>query len=273
MSTTALRHPPSADEHKKGTLLAVAVHVVLLLALALGVSWRSSDPQPLSAELWSATPRIAAPEPPAPAPPPPVPPAPKPQAELPKPPPPAPVPEADIVTEKKPVKPKPEEKPDDKAQLQAQQAREAAERRKQEEARRQQEEARRQAEQERIERQREENLRRMAAQLPSSSPAPSSGTDTVNAAPSASYAGRVRARIRPNIIFTDPVPGGRVVAEVQIDVAPDGRITGRKLTKRSGLATWDEAVLRAIERTEVLPPDVDGRVPPSMVIEFDPNQR
>ena len=35
MSTSALRHPPSADEHRKGTLLALAVHALLLLALAL----------------------------------------------------------------------------------------------------------------------------------------------------------------------------------------------------------------------------------------------
>jgi colicin import membrane protein len=33
---------------------------------------------------------------------------------------------------------------------------------------------------------------------------------------------------------------------------------------------WDETVLRAIDRTEVLPRDVDGRVPSTMVIAFRP---
>ena len=33
---------------------------------------------------------------------------------------------------------------------------------------------------------------------------------------------------------------------------------------------WDDAVLRAIDKTEVLPRDVDGRVPSSMTIDFRP---
>jgi colicin import membrane protein len=271
MSTTALRHPPSADEHKKGTMLAVVVHVLLLLALALGVNWRSHEATPLSAELWSAVPRIAAPEP-ATAPAPPPPPVVKPQAEAPKPAPPPPTPrEADIVTEKV-AKPRPEEtQPDEKALAQAREQAREAERRKQEEARKR-EEARQKEQQARIERQREENLRRLTAQLAGSAPSPSPGTDVVDAGPSASYAGRVRARILPNIIFTDLVPR-RAVAEVQVDVAPDGKITGRKLRKSSGVPAWDDAVLRAIDKTETLPLDVDGRVQPSMLIEFDASQR
>jgi colicin import membrane protein len=31
-------------------------------------------------------------------------------------------------------------------------------------------------------------------------------------------------------------------------------------------------VLRAIDKTEVLPKDVDGRVPPTIVIAFRPNE-
>ena len=269
MSSAALRHPPSADEHKAGTLLAVGVHAALVAALALGVSWRSHEATPLSAELWAAVPRVAAPEP-APPPPPPPPEVAKPKVEAPPPAPPKAVePEAQIVTEKKPVaKPTPDEKQaEEKAQAQAREA----ERRKKEEARKQ-EEARQKQEQERVERQREENLKRLAAQLPGSAPTPSPGTDTRSAGPSATYAGRVRARIFPNIVFTDVVPG-RAVAEVQVSVAPDGKITGRRLSKSSGVPAWDEAVLRAVDRTEQLPQD-EGRDPPaSMVIEFDANKR
>jgi len=263
-SSAALRHPPSADEHTAGTLLAVGVHAVLVAALALGVSWRSHEATPLSAELWAAVPRVAAPEPP----PPPPPEVARPKVEAPPPAPPKVAePEAQIVTEKKPAaKPTPEDKPaEEKAQ-----AREA-ERRKKEEARKQ-EETRQRQEQERVERQREENLKRLAAQLPGSAPTPSPGTDTRSAGPSASYAGRVRARIFPKIVFTDVVPG-RAVAEVQVSVAPDGKITGRRLTRSSGVPAWDEAVLRAVDRTEELPLD-EGREPPaSMLIEFDANKR
>ena len=54
-------------------------------------------------------------------------------------------------------------------------------------------------------------------------------------------------------------------------VAPDGTIVGRKLLTSSGSGTWDETVLRAIDKTEVLPKDVDGRVPPTIDITFRPN--
>ena len=39
----------------------------------------------------------------------------------------------------------------------------------------------------------------------------------------------------------------------------------------SGSPAWDETVLRAIDKTEVLPKDVDGRVPPTIIIAFRPN--
>lgn len=270
-NSAALRHPPSADETTAGTLLALGVHGLLVAALALGVNWRSHEATPLSAELWAAVPRVAAPEA-APPPPPPPPEVAKPKVEAPPPAPPpkAVEPEAQIVTETKPVaKPVPDEKLAEKQAEEKAQAREA-ERRKKDEARKK-EEARKQ-EEARVERQRKENLDRLAAQLPGSAPTPSPGTDTQSAGPSASYTGRVRARIFPNILFTDVVPS-RGVAEVQVSVAPDGKITGRKLTRSSGAPAWDEAVLRAIDRTEQLPLD-EGRAPPaSMLIEFDPNKR
>jgi colicin import membrane protein len=55
-----------------------------------------------------------------------------------------------------------------------------------------------------------------------------------------------------------------------VKVAPDGTITGRRLTKSSGNPAWDEAVLRAIDRTGTLPRDIDGRVPPSMLLGLRP---
>jgi hypothetical protein len=38
----------------------------------------------------------------------------------------------------------------------------------------------------------------------------------------------------------------------------------------SGSTAWDETVLRAIDKTEVLPKDVDGTMPPTFEITFRP---
>ena len=59
-------------------------------------------------------------------------------------------------------------------------------------------------------------------------------------------------------------------AEVEVRAAPDGTITGTRLIQSSGNKAWDDAVLRALQKTETLPRDVDGRVPSSLVIGFRP---
>lgn len=138
---------------------------------------------------------------------------------------------------------------------------------------------------ERVARLREQALQRMQSQLGGAGSAAeagkpgatggspgSTGTASRSAAPSAGYEGRVRARIYPNIVFT----GRRdlsVQASVEVRVATDGSIIGKRLLKSSGVPDWDEAVLRAIDRTEVLPRDTDGRIPPVFELVFDPSKR
>jgi colicin import membrane protein len=53
-----------------------------------------------------------------------------------------------------------------------------------------------------------------------------------------------------------------------VRMAPDGTITSRKVVKPSGVKSWDDAVLRALDKTEVLPRDVDGRVHTPLVLVF-----
>ena len=96
-----------------------------------------------------------------------------------------------------------------------------------------------------------------------------SGTALQSAGPSASYAGRIIGRVKPNIVYTDDIVGNPS-AEVEVRTAPDGTIIGRKLLRSSGIKAWDDAVLKAIDKTEVLPRDTDGRVPPALVISFRP---
>ena len=93
--------------------------------------------------------------------------------------------------------------------------------------------------------------------------------DAENFRPSASYAGRLRAKLKPNIVLFEATRAqisGNPVAEVEVTAAFDGSITARKLIKSSGVKAWDDAVLRAIDKMESLPRDIDGWVPPLLVI-------
>ena len=75
--------------------------------------------------------------------------------------------------------------------------------------------------------------------------------------------------MRPNIVYPDAV-SGNPRAEVEVRAAPDGTIVGVRIVQSSGNKSWDEAVVRALHKTETLPRDVDGRVPSSLVIGFRP---
>ena len=120
-----------------------------------------------------------------------------------------------------------------------------------------------------LEAQRQANLQRMAGLAGASGGPASTGTAQKSSGPSAGYAGRIRASIKPNIVFTEDI-SDNPVAEVEVRTSPDGTIISRKLTTSSGVKSWDEAVLKAIDRTGKLPKDVDGRVPPSLEIRFRP---
>jgi colicin import membrane protein len=88
--------------------------------------------------------------------------------------------------------------------------------------------------------------------------------------PSAGYGGKIQSAIRPNIVFTGQA-AGNPTAVIEVRLLPDGAIASRKIDKSSGVPAWDKAVLEALDRTQRLPKDDDGRVPPVMLIEFKPN--
>ena len=117
--------------------------------------------------------------------------------------------------------------------------------------------------------QRKANIERMTGLAGASGGATARGTQLQSSGPSSSYAGRIRARIKPNIVFVDDI-AGNPAAEVEVRTAPDGTIISSKLTKPSGVKSWDDAVMRAIDKTEVLPRDVDGRVISPLTISFTP---
>lgn len=267
--------PSSLGTGWPGIGMSLLVHGLLLAALAWGVRWQSATPDTVSAELWAAVPQ-ASPPPAAeaaPAPPPP-------RAERP-----APATaqrEADIALEKAR-----RDKVEQERLRQQQAARERVEKERRERAEkaekaekaaraerdakaRAQAEAREKAAAEQREaKQREENLARMMGQLggTGSNAAKTAGSGGAGGAPSASYAGRIVAAIKPNVVFAENLPGNPA-AEVEVRAGPGGTIIGRTLLRSSGHPEWDDAVLRAIDRTGSLPKDVDGRVPSRLTITF-----
>lgn len=89
--------------------------------------------------------------------------------------------------------------------------------------------------------------------------------------PSEGYGNRIRLRIKPNITFDPSKTVGNPKAEVEVRTDSNGNIISRTLTKPSGDEAWDKAVLKAIDKTEVLPKDVDGRVFSPLNLTFLPN--
>jgi colicin import membrane protein len=272
------RRPQRPGGMGRGAMMALLVHAGLLIALAFGVSWRSREPAGASAELWASVPQVAAPA--AVEPPPPPLPKPLPKVEVKPveaPPPPKPdTRDADIAIEKAKAAEK-ERREEQEREKQERLKAEKLEREKAEKAEKLEREkaeraeaAKAAAEAERTAKLREENLKRMQGMAGATGAPQSTGTAQRDAGPSANYAGKIVARVRPNIVLTDSVPP-TVRAEVEVRAAPDGTITGRRLTKSSGNPTWDEAVLRAIDRTGDLPKDDNGKVPSSIVIGFTPS--
>ncbi|MFT3856131.1 MAG: cell envelope integrity protein TolA [Aquabacterium sp.] len=278
--------PRDADGWVPGTAMAFGVHLMLVAALALGVRWKIDNPQVIEAEMWSEIPRAMAP---ADVPPPPPVEVQKPQERAPDPkeeeaePPKETIPDLVVAAKpkkeekKKPKKPvevfetappkvakKAEKKPEKKAPEPTVQAKAPAKNTEppvKSKVTSPDGTAKAAAEREA---QRNARLERMMNELGGL------GTSQSSAGPSASYAGRLRARIKPRIVFTDMV-SGNPAAVVEVRCGPDGRIIARKLVESSGIPRWDDAVIRAIDATEVLPPDENGRVPPVMQISFKPN--
>ena len=252
------------------------MHALLVGGLAWSTRWKSSTPVSVEAELWSSTSQSAAP---APQPPPPasLPPPPPPPTPVPRLAPPPPVekvePAPDIALEKKREKEKEKEKEKarEREEEDKQKKLQQAEKLKQQKQQKQEQlakdkkatEAREEQElKETLRKEREEKLARLTGG------APGRGTADANKGFSAGYQGRIAARIKPNITFNGERSGGKTTVEIRL--GSDGTILSKRITKSSGNPAWDAAVLRAIEKTEQVPKDTDGRIPPSMELVFDP---
>ncbi len=274
-SDAHLEFAPAPDGgNGRALVLAVGVHALLLLALNWGTLW-SQQPQDMSveAELWSAIPQPVAPkaqaltEPVA---------APTPEPE------PLPEPPLPVEPPAKPAKaPPPVVEPqiaiDKLKKKQAEEKQQAQEEKKAKLKAEKEEESKRKAQEKQEAKEAEERHRQAVKRLQSMAGSAGTPVDTGVApkasGPSATYIGRLRAKVKPNITFPDnflQTVSGNPMADVEVTCSPSGKIESVDLVKSSGNSAWDEAVLNGLRKTAVLPRDVDGSVPTRLVFSFRP---
>ncbi|HTS20741.1 MAG TPA: energy transducer TonB [Casimicrobiaceae bacterium] len=273
--------PPSRERPRwsaakwAAAILAVAVHVGFVLFLIFSVSWQSTKPELVTAELYTekAEPKPqevpkAQPEEPKPAPeptPPPEPPKPAPEPPKPAPEPPKPPPEppkppeptkAEIALKEKQEKLKKEEAERERKEAEKREAdkKAQAEKRLAEARERQAREA--QALQASAERERERQ-QKIAA-------------DQARAKADVDYVRRIQAKIRGNVIVP-PDLNGNPEAIFDVVQLPTGEIIDVQLQKSSGVRAYDEAVQRAILKSSPLPrPDSPDMFRRSLTLKFRP---
>lgn len=268
------------DEPGKKYALAftVLVHAGLILALFLGVQWKSSKPEVMEVELWSATPTPATYVPPPPPPPPPPPesevkPEPKPipkvepkpdlvpahkpeivvkkeekkpEPKKPEPKPEPPKPEPKKPEPKKPEPPKPEAKPQPKFDF-------------------------------------DKELAKETNQLKSTAKATASAQQMANAAAAeaeqrassnkrglADYAAKIRGKIRGNIVLPPGIQGNPE-AVFEVNQLPSGEVLDVRLKRTSGNPGLDAAIERAIRKSSPLPkPDDPSLFKRELEIKYKP---
>jgi colicin import membrane protein len=215
--------PPANRAGKRISIaLAVAVHLVLAAFLFYGVRWQTKAADVVEVELVRASPLPAPPTPavtPAPAAEPP--PAPKPRPE------PAPPPKPDIAIKEK-EKPKPAPKAEPVPRVDPFQ-----------------EQLKREAEQ-LTQRKQADSAAQELSQLKSAQ-ASAARNKAV-----ADYLGRIRGKIRGNIVLPPDIKGNPE-AVFEVTQLPSGEVISVKVKKSSGNPALDAAVERAILKSSPLP--------------------
>ena len=87
------------------------------------------------------------------------------------------------------------------------------------------------------------------------------------------YVASIQAAIRPNITFDPDTISGNPAVELQVGLRADGSISSVNIVKTSGMKSWDTAAARALDKTERLPKDENGRVPSTLEITLRPRER
>jgi colicin import membrane protein len=263
--------------------LALLIHAALIIALTWGVNWKRTDSAAtFGAELWTNAPSEAAPITPAreealPLPTPDVrPPVVQTPIEQ--------TPNVDIALEqeKKRKQLKDQQVAQEKAaqakakllQAQADKAEQLkAEQLKAEQLAKADAQKARQSQQAAVT-QREDNMKRLNDMMAKAGGSPQ-GDSTSRATAggrgsSRTYGAIAIAAIKPNVVFTEEFEGNPL-AKVEVRLQSDGTIISSRLVQASGNKNWDNAVLNAVIRTRVMPKDIDGTLPDTiLILEFKP---
>ncbi|MBR7801091.1 energy transducer TonB [Undibacterium fentianense] len=251
---------PHDDAIWKSLALAGLVHGLLLMFLVVGIQWQSSEMVAVEAEVWDLTTREAAP---------------------------LPVPVEEVKEEPKPVieAPKEVEKEDPEIAIAQEKKRKELEKKKLEElekaelkkaelelAKKKEAAEKKRLAQEKAAQDKifEENMRRLNGQAVKSGAGGLGDAlkSTGNNRGDPSYNAKVAAKIRSNTIFVvSDTSSSNPTVEFIINLFPDGSLRGPvKKTKSSGILAFDEAVEKAIDKSQPFPRDKTGSVPASLNI-------
>ncbi|GAB3391865.1 hypothetical protein GCM10027317_46680 [Massilia agri] len=287
-------------------MLAVAVHAVLLGFLWFGISWQTSEPVAVEAEVWDMSVQTAAapelPTPPAPEPEPQPEPEPAPPPRPVEPPPverPAPTPpdinlqrekerkeqEKRELAEKKELEQKRKEeearekklaeqkKKEDAEREKKELAKKEADRKKKEEAEAKQKalaDAKKKAAAEKAEAAKLEKLRQDELKRIAGAMG-STGTAAKSTGPraDAGYVAAITAAIKSNTAYggSTTMPGNPK-AIFKVEQLPTGEIMSVRLVKSSGVPEFDRAVENGIKKASPLPKKKDGTVERTLDVNF-----
>ena len=257
-------------------LLALGVHAMFVLLLVFGVSWQTQHPAPVMVDLWEALPEVA----------PPVvqPPEPQPEPEVAPPPPPEPVKVPEPVKAEpapRPVVKEPQEpkapdialgkKKADAERMKKLKAMQQAEEKALEEAARAEAEAIKKARDKQLADQKkrellrqmeEEELKQRMADEAAANEARQTKLAEAQVAASkrqaemARVVGQHRDMISAKVRGNTRLPGnlkGNPEVRCLVYLLPTGEVQSVRVTKSSGNNAYDEAVVRAIEKSSPLP--------------------
>ncbi len=240
---------------------SLVAHGVMVAGLVFSVSWKSSPPAALQAELWDTVPGVAAPA----AEPLPAEPAPEVKPEVKPAPvesPPAPEPEVIAPKVVKPPKepPKLPPKPEPKLEKSTKElAKEAAKDKAKEQAKLNQAK----------EAERAKETARLNALAGVAGGAPKVGTPQVGSVTGlgSNWGAKLKACVQPHMRFSDANAGNPKV-ELAVQLLPSGSPVGVRTVKSSGNALFDAAVERAIMRCDPFPRPESGGLPSGLNVVY-----
>lgn len=266
---------PKEPGTKRAVTYSLGAHLLLILLLTVGLSWKNSSPSGVEAELWdsASVPKFEETKVEEPV-----------KEER------APTDEkADIVSKKqkkeepkkesKPEKvtPKVEQKPEPKPKEKVKEEKPKEKSKEKETSKDKPKEkestkpgnATTNAAQDKERADRLAKLRAAAGAESGSGGTTGTGVGSGGTAPPG-YADRVRKKIKPLITFNASQVNGNPAVSVYVELAPDGNILNKRIVKSSGLEDWDNAVMKALEAAGSLPKDEDGKVPRQVNLIFKP---